>query len=459
MTPSLAPLVGNRAPTFSLLRTGQPHGSRSVSTLEDYRDRWLVLLFYPRDFSLVCPTELTSLSRRFAEFAQRDCEILGVSTDTIETHERWIATPAGAGGLGELKFPLASDVEGEVSRAYGVYVPRQNVSLRGLFLIDPNGVVQYQVVHNMSVGRSADELLRVLDALQSGGMCPEAWSAGQSTIDPERELGPDRVVGGYRIEAELGRGGFGVVFRAWDTVLARPVALKVLRKDTERPANELLNEARAAASLNHPCICTIHTVDSSTGVPVIVMELVGGRSLVELLADGPFLRDRAHRLGSQIASGLAAAHAAGIVHGDLKPANILVRDDGVPKLMDFGLSRRLIPTDALADTVIDQPIEHARGITGTPWYLSPEQARGETSSPQSDIFSFGLILYELLTSRRAFKTTTLMETLYAVRHFDVDRLTRDVEPDDARLLRQILSTDPASRPSAESLARTLSATS
>src|SRR5262245_38191291 len=118
------------------------------------------------------------------------------------------------GGLGGLSFPLASDESGEVCRAYGVHVARQNVSLRGLFVIDPNGVLQYQAVNSLTIGRSVDEILRVLAALQTGGVCPADWRPGQSTIDPTQSLGPGSVVGQYRIEELLGSGGFASVYRA-----------------------------------------------------------------------------------------------------------------------------------------------------------------------------------------------------------------------------------------------------
>ena len=161
--------VGTRAPNFSLPATRGSAGSRQAASLTDYRDRWLVLMFYPRDFSLVCPTELTAISGRMTEFRHRDCEVLGVSTDSLATHEQWIALPRSQGGLGGLDFPLASDEEGAVCTAYGVYVPRQHLALRGLFIIDPNGVLQYQLVHNLSVGRRSEEVLRVLDGLQKIG--------------------------------------------------------------------------------------------------------------------------------------------------------------------------------------------------------------------------------------------------------------------------------------------------
>lgn len=445
---TLVPLVGSRAPAFDLPATGPVPRVR----LGQYLDRWVVLIFYPRDFSLVCPTELTALSRRMDEFLARDCTLLGISTDSLDTHQRWIQTPRGSGGVGDLQFPLASDADGSTSRAYGVYLQRQHVALRGLFVIDPNGVIQYQVVHNLSVGRSVDELLRVLDALQSGGMCPEAWSPGQTPLDPLRVLGPNHVVGTYRIEQELGRGAFGVVYRAWDTVLARPVALKVLRTDASRPADVLLNEARSAAALNHPNICTIFTVDSSSGVPVIVMELVEGRSLDRLLAERRLDRETALSLARQIASGLASAHAVGFAHGDLKPANVLVRTDGTAKLLDFGLARKAT-REELAETVVSEP--GIPGITGTPAYLAPEQWRGMPATPASDVYSLGLIVVELLTGQRALPGTDIVDILRTHDQLNVESLLTSWPPPDASLVRRLLARDPADRVSAEVAVRDL----
>src|SRR5207237_10686106 len=171
------------------------------------------------------------------EFRQRGCQILGVSTDTIATHERWIATPRHFGGLGGLDYPLASDTDGAVSRAYGVYLEQQRVALRGLFIIDPNGVLPHQAVHNLSVGRRTDEILRILAALESGGMCAEDYCADCQTLDPTEALVPGNMLSHYRIEAEVGRGSFGTVYRARDTVLDRVVAGKVFKPGREdRPA-------------------------------------------------------------------------------------------------------------------------------------------------------------------------------------------------------------------------------
>ncbi|MEE8153652.1 MAG: peroxiredoxin, partial [Phycisphaerales bacterium] len=161
--------VGMLAPAFDLPCVSVGSSAPRRVSLSSFCGRWLVLVFYPRDFSLVCPTELTALSNRTEEFGRCGADILGVSVDSIESHERWLRTPTAHRGIGGLNFPLASDEDGAVSRAYGVYLEQQHVSLRGLFLIDPNGVLQFQAVHNLSIGRRSDDILRVLSALQTGG--------------------------------------------------------------------------------------------------------------------------------------------------------------------------------------------------------------------------------------------------------------------------------------------------
>jgi peroxiredoxin len=200
---------------------------------------------------------LTAVSGRIAEFRERHCDVLAISTDSIETHMRWLTTMPSQGGLGQLEFLLASDPDGAVCRHYGVYVERQHLALRGLFIIDPNGVLQYQVVHSLSVGRSSDEVLRVLEGLQSGGLCPGERTLGQPPLDVLGGLGPNRVIGQYQVEATLGSGSFGTVFQARDMLLDRTVALKILRSGAALPTESLLAEARAAAALNHPNVCTV----------------------------------------------------------------------------------------------------------------------------------------------------------------------------------------------------------
>jgi serine/threonine protein kinase len=370
--------------------------------------------------------------------------VLAISTDSIATHERWLETSLAAGGIGGLSFPLAADEDGAACRAYGVYLEKQHVALRGLFLIDPNGVLQYQVVHSLTVGRNTEEVLRVIEGLQLGGLCPGERGRGEPTLDASRELGPNRVIGPYRIEEQLGGGSFGTVFRARDTTLDREVALKVLRPGGPVPAASLLAEARAAAAVSHPNVCVIHAVDSTHGAPMIVMEYVAGRPLSQFLGDGPLPREQAAGLVRQIALGMAAAHAQGVVHGDLKPANILVTPVGTVKLVDFGMARRKAAA-AQSEATVDWDPSPSGGISGTPAYMAPEQARGEPATPASDVFSLGVILYELVTGRRARAEGNLLELLHQIDREDLTGQLAEAPEPFGEVLRLALAVAPAAR--------------
>ena len=168
--------VGEPAPSFTL---DAVIGSETKKiSLADYRGKWLVLFFYPADFSAVCPTEITGFNREIERFRKLGAEVLGGSVDSRQAHLAWIKR----GDLGKLEFPLFSDIKKEASLSYGVLDAKQGIALRGLFIIDPNGIVQYQVVHNLSVGRSVEEILRVLEGLQTSQLCPLNWKPGQKTI-------------------------------------------------------------------------------------------------------------------------------------------------------------------------------------------------------------------------------------------------------------------------------------
>ncbi|MEI7024801.1 peroxiredoxin [Paenibacillus sp. y28] len=174
--------LGQPAPDFTMPSIRQGEGIPRVLKLEDYRGKWLILFFYPFDFSSVCPTEILSMHHRLDEFHKLNTEVIGVSTDSIYSHKAWVRAPRDANGIGELSFPLASDYSKETAAAYGVLDEKTSAAQRGLFIIDPEGIVQYIVITNMNVGRSTDETLRVLEALQSGGLCPMDWKPGQATL-------------------------------------------------------------------------------------------------------------------------------------------------------------------------------------------------------------------------------------------------------------------------------------
>ena|SRR5437773_8206101 len=174
--------VGQPAPDFNLPSTRNIETLKENAKLADYRGKWLILLFYPLDFTSLCPTELTAFSGRIDEIKALGAEVLGVSTDSVHSHRAWIKTPRSQNGIEGLKFPLASDAGGRLSRQYNILVEEPNIALRGLYIIDPEGVLQYSVVHAINTGRSVDETLRVLQAIQTGGFCPADWKPGQKTL-------------------------------------------------------------------------------------------------------------------------------------------------------------------------------------------------------------------------------------------------------------------------------------
>jgi peroxiredoxin 2/4 len=168
--------VGEPAPNFSLDAViGKEF--KKVS-LTDYRGKWVVLFFYPLDFTFVCPTEIRGFNEKLDAFKELNAVVMGASVDSKFSHLAWIQR----GDLGDLKYPLLSDIKKEVAERYGILDDREGVALRGLFIIDPDGVLQYQLVHNLSVGRSVEETLRVLEALQSGELCPIGWHKGEKTL-------------------------------------------------------------------------------------------------------------------------------------------------------------------------------------------------------------------------------------------------------------------------------------
>ncbi|MGA1862517.1 peroxiredoxin [Deferribacter thermophilus] len=158
--------------------------------LEDYRGKWVVLFFYPLDFTFVCPTEITALSDAYEEFKKRNCEIIGVSTDSKFSHLAWINTPREEGGLGDINYPLVADFTKKISEDYGVLLPA-GMALRATFIIDPEGVVQFELIHDLGIGRNVKEILRSLDALQytreHGEVCPAGWEPGKETMVPDPE--------------------------------------------------------------------------------------------------------------------------------------------------------------------------------------------------------------------------------------------------------------------------------
>ena len=278
---------------------------------------------------------------------------------------------------------------------------------------------------------------------------------------------PVETLGRFEITDKLGEGGMGVLYRAHDPRLGRTVAIKVLRADEAadpQRTRHLLQEARTLSALNHPNIVTVHDVGEHESLGTwIAMECLDGESLRERLARGPLPLAEALRIAIGVARGLAAAHAAGVVHRDLKPANVMITSTGLVKVLDFGLARRPPPVEpggeSVGVTLSIPTAEHA--FVGTPAYMSPEQAAGRPADARSDVFSFGITLYEMIAGRRPFAGDTDLALLFAILNATPQPL-RDLRPGvDARLetiVARCLAKDPDARyASAAQLLRDLEA--
>jgi Tol biopolymer transport system component len=251
-------------------------------------------------------------------------------------------------------------------------------------------------------------------------------------------------IGVFEVETLLGAGGMGEVYRARDTRLGRSVAIKLLPLAFAADADRLSRferEARVLASLNHPNIGAVYGLEPGDGITALVMELVDGDDLSTRLASGPLRMAEALAIARQIAMALEAAHEQGVVHRDLKPANIKVRPDGTVKVLDFGLAKSLQSTAAESVTVT--MVTEPGLVLGTPKYMSPEQARGESVDRGADVWAFGVVLYEMMTGAAPFAGRTTAETLAHVleRRPDESRLPDDIPPAMRRLIRRCLDKD------------------
>ncbi len=273
-------------------------------------------------------------------------------------------------------------------------------------------------------------------------------------------LAPGVRLGAYQILSLIGAGGMGEVYRARDTRLGRDVAIKVIASGFSADADRLQRfeqEARAAATLNHPNILAVHDVGTHDGSPFIVSELLEGETLRERVAAGPLAVRKAIELGIQIVQALAAAHEKGIVHRDLKPENIFVNKDGRAKVLDFGLAKLTQPDragstgqdPAHVSGVPTTPVQTQHGLVlGTLGYMAPEQVRGQTADHRADIFAFGAILYEMLSGRRAFHGETTADTMSAILKEDPPDLPvaeRHIPPALARIIDRCLEKSAAAR--------------
>jgi len=400
--------------------------------------------------------------------------------------------------------PFELDIEAAEVRADGrsLRLPEQQFQILHMLLLAEGGVVSREDIRKrlwpndtvvefdrsinaaimklrIALGDTGDKP-RFIETLVRRGyrlIVPVDWKKGDLPEAPAREVEQGSLVGRkvshYRVLGILGGGGMGLVYKGEDLKLDRPVALKFLPE--EMAADPLVlkrfeREARTASSLNHPNICTIYEVEEHDGQPFIVMELLEGETLRELIAraadssgKGPpgFSTAQLLDIAIQIAEGLNAAHEKGIIHRDIKPANIFVLPSGKVKILDFGLAKGVTPLDAFGGigagdsppllslvTSIELTLSRTGTPVGTAGYMSPEQVRGEKLDARSDLFSFGLILFEMATGKRAFQRSTPSETMQAILDEDPPDISQSSKKTPAGLqqvVRRCLAKNPAQR--------------
>ena len=263
------------------------------------------------------------------------------------------------------------------------------------------------------------------------------------------ELAPGARLGPYEVQEPLGAGGMGQVWKARDTRLGRDVAVKIIAHARAEEAGLQLRferEARALSALNHPNIVSVYDVGEQDGSQYIISELVPGESLRQRISRGPLPPGELLRMAAQISTALMAAHTAGIVHRDLKPENIMITPDGRPKILDFGLARRIAQRTAAGDSTVTQTTATQPGtVMGTAGYMSPEQICGEEVDGRSDIFSMGVVLYEMATGARAFQGRSSIEMMSAILKDDPPHLPAKLQQGLDQVIRRCLEKSPARR--------------
>ena len=297
--------------------------------------------------------------------------------------------------------------------------------------------------------REVESLLAFENSFDDFIDAPPESLAAEIFAEKDRQIDfTDEEIGHYKVMRLLGKGGMGAVYLAADTKLDRRVALKILPPEFSRDKDRMsrfVREAKSASALNHPNIITIHEIGEADGTHFIATEFIDGKTLGEYSKANPFDYKSVLEIAIQVASALDEAHSAGIVHRDIKPDNVMVRANGLVKILDFGIAKLTAQTASdEADATVIQTQTQAGMIIGTPQFMSPEQARGQTVNHQTDIFSFGVMFYEMLSGSSPFKGETVSDVIAAVLTKEPKRLT-DIPPELEEILNKTLEKDKRNR--------------
>ena len=310
--------------------------------------------------------------------------------------------------------------------------------------------IEQHCAGDSALRRQVELLLRYHDEAGDFMAAPAAAIAPELLVDDPESLIGQRL-GSYRIDGVLGIGGMGVVYLAWDERLSRKVGLKLLPRalvTDEAQLERLKLEARTASGLNHPNIVTVHEIGQADSMHYIAIEFIEGITLRERIARGPLPPEETLDIARQVTSALCVAHRAGIVHRDIKPENIMIRPDGLVKVLDFGIAKSNQPEVTPTVMLTNQASNRTRLglVLGTVRYMSPEQARGDAVDARSDIWSFGVVLYEMLTGRAPFDANSPSEMRSALLEHEPPSLTEsDIPVSLQNILEKCLRKDPAER--------------
>jgi predicted ATPase len=371
----------------------------------------------------------------------------------VDQRERWAIGERVSAADYLREFPsLRDDPEAAIEVIYGEFLLRMELG-------EAPSLAEFQRDHPGYADRLAIqvELHRALDRHSDDDLAKNA--SGYETFRLNADPGPLASPAGYELLEVLGRGGMGIVYKARDTRLGRYVALKLLPPGAARdqsPLSRFRREARAASALNHPAICTLYAISENQGRQFLVLEWVEGQTLRALSEQAPDLA-RLLPIFRQVAEALSVAHEAGIVHRDIKPENLMVRPDGYVKVLDFGLAR-LLPAPAASGTALSEGLTDPGTQLGTANYMSPEQVRAEPADRASDIFSLGLVMYELATGRHPFKADAAFATMSAIVNetsLSPRRLNPEIPAPVEALILQMLEKHPLRRPTAAEVAEVL----